>query len=198
MPQRAGGTTGAAGGFQAADLRAAYVGPNPDLLELTGAGQVIGLLELDLYQQSDIKAYDRCRILPCNPANVTLVSIEAPPLFASGYSNDVEVAADIEFVQAMAPDAQVLVWESTVGITSHADDGLYAMATSTPPLTTASCSWSFGRSDNSQQALDQMAANGVSFFLASGDYGNIGDPQGNQDMGNQTLVGGTSWPPTTC
>ena len=191
VPQRAGGTTGAAGGFQSADLRAAYVGPNPDLLELTGAGQVIGLLELDLYQQSDIVAYDAAQNPALSPANVTLVSIEAPPLFASGYSNDIEVGADIEIVQAMAPDAQVLVWESTVGITSHADDGLHAMATSTPPLTTASCSWSFGRSGNSQQALDQMAANGVSFFLASGDYGDIGDPQGNQDMGNQTLVGGT-------
>ena len=38
VPQRAGGTTGAALYLQAADLRAAYVGPNPDLLELTGAG----------------------------------------------------------------------------------------------------------------------------------------------------------------
>jgi hypothetical protein len=191
VPQRAGGTTGQAGGFQSSDLRAAYVGPNQDLLALTGAGQVIGLLELDLYQQSDIVAYDAAQHPALNSANVTLVSIEAAPLFASGYANDVEVAADIEIVQAMAPDARVLVWESTVGITSHADDGLHAMATSNPPLTCASCSWFFGRSGNSQQALDQMAANGVSFFLASGDHGDIGDPQGNQDMGNQTLVGGT-------
>jgi Pro-kumamolisin, activation domain len=191
VPQPAGSTTGQAGGFQSSDLRAAYVGPNPDLLGLTGQGQVIGLLELDLYLQSDIVAYDAAQTPPLNPANITLVSIEAPPLGARGYSDDLEVALDIEMVQAMAPDAQVLVWESTVGITSHADDGLHAMATSNPPLTCASCSWSFARSDNSQQALDQMAANGVSFFLASGDYGNIGDPQANQDMGNQTLVGGT-------
>jgi Pro-kumamolisin, activation domain len=191
VPQRAGATTGSAGGFQSSDLRAAYVGPSPELLALTGAGQVVGLLELDLYQQSDITAYDASQTPPLNPSNVTLVSIEAPPLGASGYSNNLEVALDIEMVQAMAPGAQVLVWETTVGITSHADDGLHAMATSTPPLTCASCSWSFGRSNNSQQALDQMAAQGVSFFLASGDYGNIGDPQGNQDMGSQILVGGT-------
>jgi Pro-kumamolisin, activation domain len=190
-PQRMSTTTGPAGGFQSADLRAAYLGPDPDLLALTGAGQVVGLLELDLYQQSDIDAYDASQSPALNPANVTLVSIEAAPLFAGGYSDDPEVALDIEMVQAMAPAAQVLVWETSVGITSHADDGLHAMATSTPPLTCASCSWSFGRSDNSQQALDQMAAQGVSFFLASGDWGNIGDPQANQDMGNQTLVGGT-------
>jgi hypothetical protein len=191
VPQRGGTTTGSAGGFQSSDLRAAYLGPSPDLLALTGAGQVVGLLELDLYQQSDIAAYDASQTPPLNPANVTLVSIEAAPLGASGYSNDIEVAADIELVQAMAPDAQVRVWETTVGITSHADDGLHAMATSNPPLTCASSSWEFGRSDNSQQALDQMAAQGVSFFQASMDYGNVGDPQSNLDMGSQVLVGGT-------
>jgi hypothetical protein len=43
------------------------------------------------------------------------------------------------------------------------------MATFTPPqLTVASCSLYFGESDNSQQAIDQMAAQGVSFFMASG------------------------------
>jgi hypothetical protein len=36
-----------------------------------------------------------------------------------------------------------------------------------------------------------MAANGTSFFTASGDYGDIGDPQSNLDMPTQTLVGGT-------
>jgi hypothetical protein len=36
-----------------------------------------------------------------------------------------------------------------------------------------------------------MAAQGVSFFNASGDFGDIGDPQDNTRMRNQTLVGGT-------
>ena len=65
------------------------------------------------------------------------------------------------------------------------------MATSNPPLTVMSCSLIYGRSDNSQQALDEMAAQGVSIFTAAGDFGDVGDPQNNLDMGNQTLVGGT-------
>jgi NAD(P)-dependent dehydrogenase (short-subunit alcohol dehydrogenase family) len=58
---------------------------------------------------------------------------------------------------------------------------------SNPPLTSAICSYNFGRSDNSEQALEQMATQGVSFFTASGDYGDIGDPQSNLDMPTQTL-----------
>jgi hypothetical protein len=65
------------------------------------------------------------------------------------------------------------------------------MANANPPLTSASCSYEFGRSDNSEQALEQMAAQGVSFFTASMDYGDVGDPQSNLDMPTQTLVGGT-------
>ena len=190
-PQRGGGSTGQLGGFQASDLRAAYLGPNPDLLALKGTGQVIGLLELDFYHPGDIAAYDASQSPPLNPANVMLQPIEASPLFGALYTFVEEVAADIEIVQAMAPDAQVLVWATSLGITSHADDGLHAMATSSPPLTCASCSWVFGPSGNSQQALDQMAANGVSFFQCSWDYGDIGDPESNLKMGNQTLVGGT-------
>jgi hypothetical protein len=36
-----------------------------------------------------------------------------------------------------------------------------------------------------------MVSTGVSFFNASGDFGDVGDPQDNNRMGNQTLVGGT-------
>src|ERR1035441_8338843 len=92
----------------------------------------------------------------------------------------------------MAPNARILLFQGSSGLTGHLDDILNAMATSNPPLTVASCSLGFGRSDNSQQALDEMAAQGVSIFTASGDFGDIGDPQGNLDMGSQTLVGGTA------
>ena len=91
----------------------------------------------------------------------------------------------------MAPNAQILFFQGNDGLTWHIDDILHKMATSTPQLTVASCSLTTGRSGNSQQALDQMALNGTSFFTASGDWGDIGDPQCNLDMDNQTLVGGT-------
>jgi hypothetical protein len=182
VPQRAGSTTGQAGGLQASDLRAAYLGPNPDLLALTGAGQVIGLFEADSYLPSDIVLYDLSQNPPLDPGNVTLVRS------ASGLHNQGEATLDIEVVQAMAPGARVLVFQTS---SNPPDDAMHAMATSDPPLTCASSSWTTASSGNSQQALDQMAANGVSFFVDSGDYGFIGDPQSNQNMGYQTIVGGT-------
>src|ERR1700689_3636670 len=66
------------------------------------------------------------------------------------------------------------------------------MATSATPLTIATCSLGFGYSDNANQAVGQMAVNGVTFFTASGDGRDMGnnDP-GNLKFVNQTLVGGT-------
>jgi hypothetical protein len=82
--------------------------------------------------------------------------------------------------------------ETTLGVPNgHIDDVLNAMATSTPALTVASSSLTFKPSDTAQQAIDEMAAQGVSFFQGSGDFGDVGDPQNNMRMNHQTLVGGT-------
>ena len=95
-------------------------------------------------------------------------------------------------VYAMAPAAQILFFQGSTGITGHLDDILHAMATSATPLTVASCSLEFGYSDNSNQALGQMAVNGVTFVSSSGDIGDIGgNDLGKKKMVNQTLVGGT-------
>jgi len=184
------GTGSGGASYAASDIRNAYLGSDPEIMKLDGTGQVVGLFELNSYNTSDIAGYDANQNPQLNPSNVVLAWIQAPPVFTS-YSNDAETALDIEMVQAMAPGATVLVIQCALGITSHGDAGLHAMATSNPPLTSASCSYSFGRSGNAQQALDQLAVQGVSFFVASGDYGDIGDPQSNLDMNSQTLVGGT-------
>jgi hypothetical protein len=132
-----------------------------------------------------------CRTQSSTRRNVQLAALEAPPWFAPGPPNDAEAALDIEMAQAMAPGAKLLVFEGSLGITNHGDALLHAMATWTPSLTTASSSWSFGRNDNTQQAVDEMAAQGASYFVYSGDFGDIGDPQDTRDLNNQTLVGGT-------
>jgi hypothetical protein len=185
--------TGAGSNYRAADLRNAYLGVGSSCQSLDGTGQVVGIVDFDTFQMSDITAYDALQVpaqgQPPRPsANITIVATEggnpAP-------NSALEATLDIDLVRAMAPGAQILFFQGSNGITGHLDDILHAMATSNPPLTVASCSLNFGRSDNSQQAIDQMAAQGVSFFTASGDSGDIGDPQGNQDMNNQTLVGGT-------
>jgi len=180
-------------GYRAADLRNAYLGVGSDCQSLDGTGQVVGIVDFATFNLADIKGYDALQLPvegqpPLPPTNVVIVAMEGGnPVTGS----TLESTLDIELVHAMAPNAEILFFQGNAGITGHLDDILHAMATSTPPLTVASCSLGFGRSDNSQQALDEMAAQGVSFFTASGDFGDIGDPQDNLDMDNQILVGGT-------
>lgn len=181
--------TGSAAAYKAADLRNAYLGVNSPNQALDGAGQVVGILGLDTVQMADINSYWYNQV----PASGQQPLDQPPDVHIQDSSGDVgmEGTGDVELVLAMAPNARVVFFHGSTGITGHADDALHAMANYSPALTVASCSWTFGRSDNSRQAIDQLAAQGVTFFVASGDFGDIGDPQGNLDMNNQVLVGGT-------
>jgi len=188
------GTGGCPGGscgksYRATDLRNAYLGVGSSCQKLDGSGQVVGIVDFAVFQNSDISSYFALQNPPLNPP--TFPAIVATEGGNPAANSAAEATLDVEMVQAMAPKARILLFQGSSGLTGHLDDILHAMATSNPPLTVASCSLGFGRSDNSQQAIDEMAAQGVSMFTASGDFGDIGDPQGNLDMGNQTLVGGT-------
>jgi subtilase family serine protease len=188
------GTGGNGSLYRAADLRNAYLGVGSNCQSLDGTSQVVGIVDFTTFNASDIQAYAAAQ-LPAtgqpalNPPNVKIVATEggnpAP-------NSALESAGDVELVYAMAPNAQILFFQGSTGITGHLDDILHAMATSNPPLTVGSCSLGFGFSKNANQAIGQMAANGVSFFDASGDNGDIGKKdQGNNKFVNQTLVGGT-------
>lgn len=187
-------STGSGGTFSAADLRNAYLGVGSPLQSLDGTGQVVGIVDFDIFAQSDIAGYAALQLPvqgqpPLPEPNVTIVTTEGGNPTSGSRA---EATADVEFVYAMAPAAQILFFQGSTGITGHLDDILHAMATSSPPLTVASCALGFGYSDNSNQALGEMAVTGVTFFTASGDSGDIGgnDP-GNLKLDNQTLVGGT-------
>lgn len=180
--------------FRAADLRNAYLGVGSACQGLDGTGQVVGIVDFATFNATDIAGWAAAQLPtvgqpPLPPPNVTIVATEggnpAP-------NSAIEATGDVEIVLSMAPNAQILFFQGSSGITGHLDDILHAMATSTPPLTVGSCSLGFGYSDNANQAVGQMAANGVSFFDASGDTGDIGtNDQGNNKFVNQTLVGGT-------
>jgi hypothetical protein len=194
VPPSAGLTpngTGSGGFYRAADIRAAYlgVGASSSCQSLDGSGQVVGIATFAPFDQNDVVGYDGLQVPAINPSNVTVAATEGGDFITAGFT--LETTMDVEMVQAMAPGARVHVFEGSMGITFHADDIFHAMATASPPLTSASCSWVFGRSDNAQQALSEMAAQGTSFFTSSGDFGDVGDPQSNKDMSSLTLVGGT-------
>ena len=173
--------SGPNGAFMGNDFRAAYV-PG---VTLTGAGQNVGLLAFySTFYQSDITAYETQAGLPDVP-------IQAVPL--DGYAgfpnlaND-EVSMDIDMVISMAPGvSKIYVFEGKNG-----NDILNAMAASNH-VKQLSSSWAYGIDATTLQIFQEFAAQGQSFFNASGDYdawvGEIWSPCDNPFI---TIVGGTT------
>jgi uncharacterized repeat protein (TIGR03803 family) len=163
------------------DFRSAYL-PG---VTMTGSGQTIGILEFDSgFYQSDITAYESLAGLPNVPVNAVLLD---------GYTGgpgmeNVEVSVDIEMAISMAPGlSSILVYEG-----STTDDILNRMATDNQAKQIAA-SWTYQVDANSDQIFLQMAAQGQSYFNASGDgdayTGTISPPA---DDPNITVVGGTT------
>ena len=179
--------SGNGGTYFAGDFRAVYA----QGISLTGAGQSVGLFELDGYNADDITSYE-------NQAGMT----NDPPLtniLIDGYSgaanspDNVELCADIEMAVAMAPGlASVLVYEGDPNVNTVINDVLNRMATD-DAAAQLSCSWLFDINASTGQIFQQFAAQGQSFFQASGDYGAYSGPIWEPaDDPTITVVGGTS------
>jgi subtilase family serine protease len=182
------------GQFIGNDFRAAYV-PG---VTLTGAGQMIGLVEFDGYYTNDITEYESLAKLPNVPLqNVLLDGFNGVPISGENAANS-EVALDIEMVIAMAPGlSKVVVFEAgpqpPVG-NGQPNDVLSAMAANTA-IKQFSCSWDFGSAPRGtmDNYFQKMALDGQSFFNASGDNGAfIGDWPEPDDDPYITQVGGTT------
>lgn len=186
LPGHSNGT-GSGGTFAAADLRNAYIGVSSPLQSLDGSGQVVGIVDFATFNSTDITSYAQGQVPALVSPNVTIVATEGG---SPGANSAIEATGDVELVLAMAPNAQILFFQGSTGITGHLDDIFHAMATSATPLTVVSCSLWFSYSDNVNQAIGQMAVNGVSMFMASGDFGSSTNHSSNNFV-NQTLVGGT-------
>ncbi|HEU6448133.1 MAG TPA: immunoglobulin domain-containing protein [Verrucomicrobiae bacterium] len=158
--------SGPGGAYIGKDFRAAYV---PDS-SLNGSGQVVGLLQFDGYNASDIEYYENLAGLPHVPLqNVLIDGATGDP---SGAGGEVEVSLDIEMTISMATNlSKVIVY---VAPNSRPFvDVLTQMATDNEAKQ-LSCSWYLpnGSADSAaDQIFQQMAAQGQSFFNASGDYG---------------------------
>src|SRR5262249_49716260 len=192
-----GGSAFAATSYRAADLRNAYLGVGSNCQSLDGTGQVIGIAGWDVFAKSDIDGYDSAQLPPItNHAGVVLTDVGQ---FVPEPESFREPTLDVEMAQAMAPGATILFFKESPEydvVGSHMDSILHAMATSTPALTVASSSLiyhpvGFDPDNIAQQAMSEMAAQGVSFFQGSGDKGDVGDPRDNTRFNHQTLVGGT-------
>jgi hypothetical protein len=197
-PRRAAQATpldgsGPSGNLMGSDFRKAYA-PGATL---TGAGQSVGLVEFDGYYASDIATYASQAGISSVPLhNVLIDGFNGTPI-TGPYANNSEVAMDIELVIAMAPGLnQVLVYEA--GPSAAAIDILNRMATdNTAKQLSASWTW-ITLDPGTDQVFQEFAAQGQSFFNASGDN-DAYDPSTNPvniwapaDDPYITIVGGTT------
>ena len=180
--------SGPNGGYMGSDFRVAYV---PDT-SLNGSGQIVGLLQFDGYSASDITYYESQAGLPSvTLSNVLIDKASGSP---SGGGGEVEVCLDIEMAISMAPGLdKVMVYIAPNP--SPWEDLLNRMANDNVAKQ-LSCSWyepGAGANPVADQIFMQMAAQGQSFFNASGDYdaytGLIDFPG---DTPYLTQVGGTT------
>jgi subtilase family serine protease len=152
------------GFYLGSDFRNAYA-PG---VSLTGAGQRVGLLELDGFFSNDIVSYENLAKLPNVPVESVPLGYTGPP--GSGV---VEVSLDIEMAIAMAPGlASVVVFEGSITNGTSWIDILDSMASSNQ-IKQFSSSWGYSGQPDPNTSFDtefqKMATQGQSFYQASGD-----------------------------
>lgn len=152
---------------------------------VTGAGQTIGMIELDGYVPADVQAYATDN----NIAMPLLVNVNV-----DGYQGQivnsgaqVEVTLDIEMAMAMAPQvSQIVVYgaDQTTSDTAFYDlwNEIANPTQGRGLVKTISCSWGTAENSMSQASITsehalfkQMAAQGQSIFVAAGDSGAYDD-----------------------
>ena len=176
------------GGLQSNDFRDGYLGAAPSsCASLTGAGQTIGVFTYGTgFNQSDVQAYI---------TNTGLTGVSTPtinvagtpsgttptPLASDDGSSGLEASLDIEMAIAMAPGAQVVVFEG-----NNLDLTLEAMVNQ-PNIAQLTSSWYLPTSATTPQLHTLMAAQGQAFFEASLDFGSYAVAAAPQPVGSSCL-----------
>jgi kumamolisin len=183
--------SGPSASFLGSDMRAAYYGGT----DLAGAGQNLGLLEFFGTDLDDVNTYFN-NVGQANNVPITLLSTDGTSTSclntpAGGNCDDTEQTIDITQAIGMAPGLSSLV--VYVGSTDTAI--LSAMTTHDPLPTTIGCSWGWTPvdPDTLDPYFQKMAAQGQSFFAASGDNStwSSGNEPWPADDAYVTSVGGT-------
>ncbi|GCE30267.1 hypothetical protein KDA_57510 [Dictyobacter alpinus] len=163
---------GPKGGFTPDELRTAYDVTPLLAAKWDGTGQTVGLLELDGYDPTDIATYRR---------QYQLGSLNVSNVLVDGTSNTpgttaIEVTLDMEAISAMAPGAAQKVY---IGPNTAAGlNDTYNRIVTDNIAKVVSVSWgecelasSSARLDALNTIFKQGAAQGQTFFAASGDAG---------------------------
>jgi subtilase family serine protease len=180
--------SGPSGSFLGSDMRAAYYGGTA----LTGTGQNLGLFEFVGTDLQDLTTYFT-NIGQTNNVPVSLVSTDgtATTCVNSSGCDDTEQTLDITQAIGMAPGLASLV--VYVGSTDTAI--ISAMTSHNPLPTTIGCSWGWTPADTTtlDPYFERMAAQGQTFFAASGDNStwSASNEAWPADDANVVSVGGT-------
>lgn len=163
---KSGSAPDGSGAYFGNDFRNAYA-PN---VTLTGAGQMVGLLEFDGFYSNDIAAYaaaaggGRTSIVI---QTVLTNGVSGIPGYSGISGANVEVSLDIEMAMAIAPGlAKVVVFEG-----NQPNSVLNSMLSfsNTVKNLSSSWGWSGGPSTTTDNIFISMKAVGQSFFNAAGD-----------------------------
>lgn len=180
--------SGPSSSFLGSDMRAAYYGGTA----LTGAGQNLGLFEFSGTDLQDVTTYFK-NIGQTNHVPLSLVSTDGTSTSCvnSAGCDDTEQTLDITQAIGMAPGLASLV--VYVGATDTAI--ISAMTTHNPLPTTIGCSWGWTPADPNtlDPYFERMAAQGQTFFAASGDNStwSASNEAWPADDANVVSVGGT-------
>jgi uncharacterized repeat protein (TIGR01451 family) len=146
------------------DFRAAYVPGSP----LTGVGQSVALVQFDNYYPSDIARYEALAGLP----SVTLSNIMLDSYTGTIGSGNGEVSLDIEMIVSMAPGvSEIYLYEGNPAEGFFFPNDVLQQIYSDNNSRQISCSWGWsgGPTDTTDNIFIEMAGNGQTFFVASGD-----------------------------
>ena len=182
--------SGPSGAYIGTDFRNAYAPGTA----LTGAGQSIGLIALDGYYASDISGYASKAGITAPPLkNVLIDGFNGTPSSRLPGSANEEVALDIQMAMSMAPGVtQILVYEASPHSLLPSIENLMNRMATDNLAKQLSSSWGYDIDVIIQQILQQYAAQGQSYFLASGDDGAFAGPVAQaSDNPLMTVVGGT-------
>ncbi len=141
-----------------------------------GAGETIALFELEPFASSDIAGFDRCYYGHARPKQVKAVRVDGFGLAGPGVGESV---LDIEDLQALAPDARILVYEAPNttwgGLDEYnaivSQDRANIVSTSWGECETASQIASPGAQQVENTIFEEAAAEGQTVLAASGDTG---------------------------
>ncbi|HEV2580808.1 MAG TPA: protease pro-enzyme activation domain-containing protein [Ktedonobacteraceae bacterium] len=163
---------GPSAGFGPKELSKAYNATPLQNAGILGDNQTIALFELDGYQSADVNQYfTNYGIATPNISNVLVDNYNG----AAG-QGAIEVELDIEVIGGMAPHANQLVYEgpnTTQGLNDTYNQIVHDHKAQVVSISWGLCETSTGAAE--LQTLDnifkQGAAEGISFFAASGDSG---------------------------